>query len=129
MSAVISIAAWFALGSPGRLSKRIDRWPLPNGDTVDILTNENEYSITVGPNARSDAAHYLWIRFRSWPNDTARDNRDVVAIIQLVCQAADKKGYRRMKIEPTRVIGLLKYSQAHWATIDSGGHCEADHAP
>ena len=129
VSAVFAVGVWLVLGRNHRPFGPIDRWPLPNGDTVDILTNENEYSFTVGPNGRSGASHYLWIRFRSWPNDSARDNRDVAALIQLLCRVAATKGYYRMKIEPTRVIGFLKYSHAHWATIDSGGNCEADHAP
>jgi hypothetical protein len=113
------------LASCGYGPKRpIARWPLPNGDTVDVLTNENEYSYTYSVNGRSTVAHYLWIQFRSWPNDSARDERDVASMIQLVCPDATSRGYRKMNIEPATLGPFgLKYSHSHWATVDSLGHC------
>ena len=128
VGSVLVIALWFVFREEIRPSGPIDRWKLPNGDTVDILTNENEYSFTAGVNG-SEAGHYLWIRFRGWSGDSARDNRDVAAIFQLVCSDAVSKGYKRIKVEPTKSIGVLKYSIAHWATVDSSGQCEPDRGP
>jgi hypothetical protein len=126
--AIVVIALWFGLGGYDRFVAHNDRWPLTNGDTVEILTNSNEYGFTVGLQGRTEASHYLLIQFRSTLRDPAHDKRDVRGIMEVICRVADSVGFRRINIQPTRasLFDFLKYSLNHWVTVDSGGHCTLD---
>ena|SRR5690349_15625296 len=129
LGATLTVALWFACGGPARLtSPHYRHWKLPDGDTVEILTQNNEYSVAYQVEGRVVAHHYFLIQFRSTLKDAARDKRDVRGILEIVCAMADSLGYRRINIQPTKAsfFDFVKYGLDHWATVDSGGHCRQD---
>src|SRR5207245_1078439 len=81
LSAVIVLALWFMFGYQPASPRY---WALPNGDTVEIITEQDQRSYMVNDSPAS--TRYLWIQFRSPLQDTAHDRRDVAAIVQLVCR-------------------------------------------
>ena len=128
LGAIISVALWVGLGGYDKLTAPNPRWKLPSGDSVEILTHNNEYSAGYEFKGRIVADHYLLIQFRSSWQDPARDRRDVLGIMDLVCVWADSMEYRRINIQPTKAsfFGFIKYGLNNWATVDSGGRCHLD---
>jgi hypothetical protein len=121
LSAAIGLALWFLFGYHPASPRY---WALPNGDTVEIITEQDERSYMV--NDSPTASRYAWIQFRSPLRDTARDRRDVEAIVELVCGKADSLGFRHIKVEPTKTtgFGLIKFSLGtRWFAIDSAPRC------
>ena len=128
VSAVLVVALWFGLGGYDRLTAPVDRWKLPNGDTVEILTENSEFSAGYQFAGRATTNHYLLIQFRSNQKDPSRDLRDVRGIMDVICVMADSAGYRRINIQPTKtsLFNILKVGLDHWVTVDSGGRCSLE---
>ena len=128
LGAMVTVTLWFSLGGYDKLNAPNHRWKLPTGDTVEILTQNNEYSAGYELKGRFVADHYLLIQFRSTQKDPARDQRDVRGIMEVICVMADSMGYRRINIQPTKTsfFGFVKYGLNNWATVDSGGRCHLD---
>ena len=124
---VVLVAVWFALGGYDRITAPNPRWKLPNGDTIEVLTFKNwyefSYSLTGG---RTEAAHYLWLQFRSSLKHPERDKTDVLAAARVLCPNADSNGVRRVKIQPTRIsfFGFAKYSRTYWFRVGADGECD-----
>ena len=127
LGAMVSVALWVGLGGYDKLTAPNHRWKLPTGDTVEILTQNNEYSAGYD-HGRLVADHYLLIQFRSTQKDPSRDRRDVRGIMEAICVMADSMGYRRINIQPSKTLffGFVKYGLTNWATVDSGGRCHLD---
>jgi hypothetical protein len=124
LSAVIVLAVWVGFGHHGSSPRY---WALPNGDTVQIITELDERSYMV--NDRSAPTRYLWIQFSSPLKDTAHDRRNVEAIIELVCRAADSLGFRHIKVDPTKtsVFNLVKFSLGtRWFAVEPPGRCSPE---
>jgi len=124
---VVVIAIWVALGGYERLTKPNPRWALPNGDTVEILIYNNEYSASYRPHDKTfQARHYLWVQFRSDLTDRARDHGAAVAVAQVLCPHADSIDVHRVLVQPsrTRLWGLYTYSRTYWFEAGPAGRCE-----
>ncbi|HEY6926802.1 MAG TPA: hypothetical protein VI653_25175 [Steroidobacteraceae bacterium] len=128
LCAILTVAVWVGFGGYDKLTAPNHRWKLPTGDTVEILTQNNEYSAGYEFKGRLVADHYFLIQFRSNQQDRARDRRDIRGILEVICVWADSMGYRRINIQPTKTsfFGFVRYGLNNWATVDSGGHCHLD---
>ena len=121
IAVVVVVVIWVALGGYERLTKPNPRWALANGDTVEILVYNNEYSAAYRFQERTvQGRHYLWVQFRSDLTDRDRDHGDAVAVAQLLCPHADSLDIRRVLVQPsrTRFWGFYKYSRSYW--FDAG---------
>ena len=100
-----------------------DRWKLPTGDTIEILTFENWYEGSVSLiTKRPEGAHYLWVQFRSDFTDPDGDRRRAKGVAQVLCRVADSMGIARLKVEPTRkrFFGFVRYSRPYWFEVKDG---------
>ena len=124
---VAVVAVWFASGGYDRLTAPNPRWKLSNGDPIEVLTFKNwyefSYSLTGG---RAEAAHYLWLQFRSSLKHPERDHSDVLAAAKVLCPSADSNGVRQVKIQPTQTsfFGFVKYSRTFWFRVSADGECD-----
>ena len=100
-----------------------DRWKLPTGDTIEVLTFENWYegSVSLISN-RPEGAHYLWVQFRSDFTDPDGDRRRASGVAKVLCRAADSMGIARLKVEPMRkrFFGLVRLSRPYWFEVKDG---------
>ena len=127
LSFIVVTAAWFGLGGYERWTAPNPRWRLPNGDTIEVLSYENEYGMSVSVSAKAQGLHSLSLTFRASPNDSRRDSGDVLAAAQLLCHWADSLGLSVVHIQPAHAVlfGVVTYYRDFWFHVRAGGSCDA----
>ena len=125
IAGVLGLALWLALGGYTRLTTPNPFWPLPNGDTIEVLTNRAQSDFT-DDSGHLGVSRYALLQFRSSLKDSVRDVRDIQALADLVCRSAQAHGYRRLKVEAAAnaLFAVFGLSRGRWYRIDSAGQCE-----